>query len=768
MKDELKKKDNLITQLSTADIAGGGRTTETSRVEAWSAVDRNAVEHARAEVAALQVKIENVQAQLRDAQHELDAEKSRARELKAHLEAARENEARQSALAENLRDRLREVDAAAGSLESVKSRSEITIQALQREINEQKDKILDLESRSRSHMLDKETAETKVSQWEKKFQDAMIALRSALGVDYNETVDHMKSKIQNVLGDNAMLKGKVASLEESLHNSELEAKASRETISRLVAEVNREQSSSSKYTSELDRLKVDRDAVESGRRDLQREVELLKERLEASQKAWAATKRELDEKSKVYASLDREVRDSSHSAKSAQTQLVAFRDQLASLLTDSYSRVAPSDDLIKEKIRQLQIANKDKVASIEMLENKVHNLTEQVKKQFDLHQDAEQRVRRAELDVRDHAERLRRYESDMATADVFRDGLRTDKEKYLRFMEKLADAMKMNRISAEIGFDMTGEAILARAEQLAKLEADALADRNTHIYNLQRKIKTMKEQLESKDLHLDLLRKKITQLEERVVGRSELEKERDGETIKTRRVERLCEKYQKELEAARLEITDLKAQLLQSTKIKVENQDLEKQLDITTLRLEQIDKIRQKQAKKITSLKDVVSHREHEQESSMGKADGAIQALSSELRTTKNLLDETAKRERQLVDLRTVVARMLGLDINTLAVPDYEIISRLEKLVQAHHAHSLTNWSLERALEDAEDGFRTGYEDARIYLGEPRGESPRRHRSRSPEKRPRSAEKRPKSPAKTAAAARSRSKSPENVDPRKY
>ena len=89
---------------------------------------------------------------------------------------------------------------------------------------------------------------------------------------------------------------------------------------------------------------------------------------------------------------------------------------------------------------------------------------------------------------------------------------------YLRFMERMAEIMKMDRISAEVGFDMNGDALLARAAQLAKLEADALADRNTHIYNLQRKIKTMKEQLESKDLHLDLLRKKITQLEERLVN----------------------------------------------------------------------------------------------------------------------------------------------------------------------------------------------------------------------------------------------------------
>ena len=61
-----------------------------------------------------------------------------------------------------------------------------------------------------------------------------------------------------------------------------------------------------------------------------------------------------------------------------------------------------------------------------------------------------------------------------------------------------------------------------------------------------------------------------------------------------------------------------------------------------------------------------------------------------------------------MVDLRTVVARMLGLDVNTLAVPDYEIISRLEKLIQAHHAHTLTNWSMDQALENMEDGLHTG------------------------------------------------------------
>ena len=73
----------------------------------------------------------------------------------------------------------------------------------------------------------------------------------------------------------------------------------------------------------------------------------------------------------------------------------------------------------------------------------------------------------------------------------------------------------------------------------------------------------------------------------------------------------------------------------------------------------------------------------------------------------------------QLLDFRQVLARLLGLDINALSVPDYEIISRLERLVQAHHAHSITTHSLEASLHDMENGFRSGYDDAVAILRTP-------------------------------------------------
>ena len=72
---------------------------------------------------------------------------------------------------------------------------------------------------------------------------------------------------------------------------------------------------------------------------------------------------------------------------------------------------------------------------------------------------------------------------------------------------------------------------------------------------------------------------------------------------------------------------------------------------------------------------------------------------------------------------------MLGLDVNSLAVPDYEIISRLEKLILANQSNASTAITLDNVLGDMEDGFRAGYHDAGhaiLTATAPRARSPTR------------------------------------------
>jgi len=78
------------------------------------------------------------------------------------------------------------------------------------------------------------------------------------------------------------------------------------------------------------------------------------------------------------------------------------------------------------------------------------------------------------------------------------------------------------------------------------------------------------------------------------------------------------------------------------------------------------------------------------------------------------------------VDLRDVIARMLGLSLDTLAVPDYELVCRLEQLILANQSNASTAVALQSAMRapDLGEGFRAGYSHAgRLLASNPRSSS---------------------------------------------
>ncbi len=89
------------------------------------------------------------------------------------------------------------------------------------------------------------------------------------------------------------------------------------------------------------------------------------------------------------------------------------------------------------------------------------------------------------------------------------------------------------------------------------------------VYQLQRRVRTLKEQLEKKDLHLDMLRKKIMVLEESVKMRTTLELERDEALSRARKHIKQIERLELELKEARLNSKDVKGQLADATEYKV-------------------------------------------------------------------------------------------------------------------------------------------------------------------------------------------------------
>lgn len=144
-------------------------------------------------------------------------------------------------------------------------------------------------------------------------------------------------------------------------------------------------------------------------------------------------------------------------------------------------------------------------------------------------------------------------------------------EQYMAFLQKMANIMGMDEICHDLGFDMNGDTLLARAEQLMRREGDTIVDKSSHVYTLQRKLKTLKQQLESKDLHLDLMRKKIAALEEGMAGRTNIQREKEDYEFSYKKLIKENDRLRGDLGDAKKIILELKSGMLNVSNLKVSN-----------------------------------------------------------------------------------------------------------------------------------------------------------------------------------------------------
>jgi len=70
-------------------------------------------------------------------------------------------------------------------------------------------------------------------------------------------------------------------------------------------------------------------------------------------------------------------------------------------------------------------------------------------------------------------------------------------------------------------------------------------------------------------VHLELLRKKIVSLEEQISSKTEVERAKDEETLRCRKLMKLAENYKRELNEAHVELRDLRARCLTTADIQV-------------------------------------------------------------------------------------------------------------------------------------------------------------------------------------------------------
>lgn len=89
------------------------------------------------------------------------------------------------------------------------------------------------------------------------------------------------------------------------------------------------------------------------------------------------------------------------------------------------------------------------------------------------------------------------------------------------------------------------------------------------VYSLQRKVRVLREQVQRRDLHLELLRRKIALLEDNARGKAILQTERDDALCRARRNNKQNERTSHQLLEVKTQLADVRAQLADATDYKV-------------------------------------------------------------------------------------------------------------------------------------------------------------------------------------------------------
>ncbi|KAF1464412.1 hypothetical protein FQV08_0000673, partial [Pygoscelis antarcticus] len=638
---------------------------------------RAAAETAQSELAALSVKYDCAQSELLELRSRMVSKEASFQELKAEAESYKENNARQMSRLLSLQTRIQEMEEEACVLATSKNQAELTAQEAFKENWELKDELHEQNAKLHKYLNECEESMTQASKISRKYEELLTQLSGFLETDIREKEkpqEHLMLKVSEICKENLTLKDQVAALQETINVHEMESKASRETIMRKNAS---------------ERLPVirDLDGAIIGRQSLEMDIRNLQDKLTANQKALDASKWELHNLKKSSSELDGSLRSSREEARTAQSSLVAFKEQIATLLSGGSAIVKPSEKAILERIQEINCKEASKEIMVSQLETQIAKLTEALENQTRLYQEALERSRKAEKCSETFQDQLKHLEEELLSVDLMQDGLKLEKQKYLKFLEQLNEKMKLDSLAAEVGFDMNVDAILARVEQLVKLEGDAVIENKTMAYSLRRKLKTQKEKLESKELHMNLLRQKITQLEEEKQVRTTLAVERDEANLAVRKLHKMIERLQKQLDLARETNTDLKAKLSETNELKIKTLEQNRIIEELSKSQGKLERMKEKAEKQLTSVKSELLSKERKATEDKEKNKNMLEAVTSEMKVLKTTLAELAKREGQLADFREVVSRMLGLNIASLALPDYEIITRLEGLIHSHQHH---------------------------------------------------------------------------------
>ncbi|KAG4068837.1 hypothetical protein HA402_004985 [Bradysia odoriphaga] len=635
----------------------------------------------RSELAASTYKRDRLIAELSDTKSSLSARDSECETLRAQT-------ARQSALISSLQSRLQATEHRERNLQT---RSEAATQLLQREKRSFEEKNKELVSRNRRLEGDLATEETHREQARCQLQDLVRRLCLCLGIDPCEsnhlTPETVVAKATDVVAEVQRLRTKLGTTSETLHGCEAELLNTRTTAC----------SDKQRLQAQVEALQALSQDLENRSRQAERDLQITRDRLTECDVSGNKLREELrgfeSRCCRLQNNLDR-----------FQNDRLQFLRNVASILCVP----EPCETLIKDKIREILTENQSQ-------HSQIVSMREQIAADAGRHREAMEattcRLRTEESQKCSLEERLEKAHDELQK-------MKAEHCNLSDYLVRLSRALSWSECTSppEHGTDTTvlAETLLERAERLSihhdnhihssfdKHHADHHHTLPTHhhslklrrerschdiplkestaMYSLQRRVRVLREQVQRRDLHLELLRRKLALLEDGARGKSIALNERDEALNRARRTTKQAEKTAQQLIEAKAQLSELKSQLADAADYKIAALERARKIEDLQTRIADMEG---EKANLITQLASYKTRARSAVECSNDKGrrdEQTIHNLREELSRIKVQLSDLNHRLAQLQAFRSSVGRLLHLR----DIPHGGILQRLQTLCLAH------------------------------------------------------------------------------------
>nr|XP_051682228.1 coiled-coil domain-containing protein 170 [Oryctolagus cuniculus] len=403
------------------------------------------------------------------------------------------------------------------------------------------------------------------------------------------------------------------------------------------------------------------------------------------QKIWEKCQQDLIHKEKQTPELDRRPYPCAWGADAGQFQYQQLLSQLATLLSDSVGPIAATEDAVKERIQEMGANAQSWKSRTEDLQQEIQWLTKQLVQLHPLGEDAAQEPSPSEENYWDQKRPLRRLEGKIDINDFFQRKLDLDRKK-----DKTIERLRQSLTKVET---MKGKAVgktdsVKTALEPAEQEAGADTERARPVSDsAAAQLSAAKSSLDGvsgrereenpmgKNSQRDEHGKKFRQLEEDYKQQMLLTIRQSLQIATTQKLEEKIQKLQKQLSDLKLSNKNMKTQLTRVNALK------DKTIERLRQSLTKVETMKGKAVGKTDSVKTALEPAEQEAGADTERARPVSDSAAAQLSAAKSSLDGVSGRERELVDFRETIMKMLGFNMKTA---NKEIINQLKLIIQIY------------------------------------------------------------------------------------